>query len=155
MGNNCLARVSSFAVIQRNSIEIIRISGFDEIWTLIVIRPRRPQKGLRIFFKTYIFEIIAFQGKLWDLVVKFFTKSLQRGGVLPQQDFQTFRHPWYANFPDTCCMHIFYDFRGFPSFSLNLCSASAFIYLIMGMHAYSWFAWTDFFMWKAIHILCK
>ena len=31
MGNNCLARVSSFAVIQRNSIEIIRISGFDEI----------------------------------------------------------------------------------------------------------------------------
>ena len=65
-------------------------------------------------------------------VVKIFTKSLHRGGVPPQQDFQTFRHPWYGNFPDTCCKRIFYDFRGFPSFSLNLCSAPAFIYLING-----------------------
>ena len=65
-------------------------------------------------------------------VVKIFTKYLHRGGVPSQQDFQTFRHPWYGNFPDTCCKRIFYDFRGFPSFSLNLCSAPAFIYLING-----------------------
>ena len=93
------------------------------------------RRGSGIFSKVTFLKSVHSKEKdeaCLGFVVKFFSKSLHRGGVPPQQDFQTFRHPWYGNFPDTCCKRIFYDFRGFPSFSLNLCSAPAFIYLING-----------------------
>ena len=32
-----------------------------------ILWPQRPQKGIRFFFKNYIFEISAFQGKRWGM----------------------------------------------------------------------------------------
>ena len=46
------------------SFRIFCVLCFEVVWPQ---RPRRPQKGLRNFFKNNIFEISAFQGKRWGV----------------------------------------------------------------------------------------